>query len=368
MPYTSYSLLADEDVRALYAYFTKSVVAVEERGPQTDLAFPLNIRFSMKVWNLFFNKARYEVAPSHTAEWNRGRYLVQALAHCGECHTPRGMLMQTKQRLDLAGAPLGSWYAPNITSDLASGIGSWSPEELARYLKTGVLRGKARAAGGMAEAVEDSFQYLTDADLRAIAIYVRTLSATHDGTDADSRFALGHAYSDLGSLRGTSGIHADNESPSGAELFQANCASCHQALGQGTKDGYYPSLFDNSAVGARNPDNLIATILNGVNRTTMAEQAYMPGFGGGAHDLGALTDEQIALIGNYMIEHFGRGTGQLRATDVAEVRRGGPRSLLPALARGGVALAAVSATALVGLLLFFLRRRALKRAQPRRHQ
>jgi mono/diheme cytochrome c family protein len=365
MPYTSYSLLTDEDVRALYEFFMNSVVAVDERGPRTDLAFPLNIRWSMKAWNLIFlNKAQYQAAAAQNAEWNRGRYLVQALAHCGECHTPRGVLMQTKSGFDLAGAQVGPWYAPNITSDVTSGVGSWSTEDLARYLKTGVLIGKARAAGSMAEAVQDSFQYLTDADLRAMAIYVLSVPAIHDPVDKSSRFSIGVASSELGSLRGTSGIRADDGNPSGAQLFEANCASCHEALGQGTRDGYYPSLFDNSVVGARNPTNLIATILNGVNRTTAAGQAYMPGFGGRPHDLAALTDEQVALVGNYMADHFGRGEGQVTAKDVAQVRRGGPPSSLPTLARAGVALAAAGAIVLIGLLFFLVKRRDPKTTLP----
>ena len=358
MPYTSYSLLTDEDTRALYAFFMKSVVAVESRGPSTKLEFPLNIRLSMKVWNLIFlNQARYEVDAARSEEWNRGRYLVRALAHCGECHTPRGVLMQTKSGLELAGAQIGPWYAPNVTSDPISGVGSWSAEDLVRYLQTGALGGRAWAAGGMAEAVEHSFQYLNDADLRAMAVYVLSVPAVHDASDDVSRFSRGKPSSALATSRGSSGIRTDSGNPDGAELFQGNCASCHEAFGQGTKDGYYPSLFDNSAVGARNPNNLIATILNGVNRTTRAGQAYMPGFGGRPNDLSALTDVQIAQVCNYLIDHFAHGGSQVTVKAVAEVRGGGPTSFLPLLARVGVALGAAGVIGAV-FLFFFVRRRA----------
>jgi mono/diheme cytochrome c family protein len=193
----------------------------------------------------------------------------------------------------------------------------------------------------MGEAVEHSFRYLSDADLNAMATYVRTVPAIHDTADGSSRFAFGRASSDLGSLRGRSAIRADRGEPTGAELFQGNCASCHAPLGQGSKDGYYPSLFSNSALGSRNPNNLIAAILNGVNRTSSKGQAYMPGFAGGPNDLAALTDQEIVLLGNYLLERYGRTGILVTAQQVAEVRRGGPSSSLVAMARTGVAAAAI---------------------------
>jgi fructose 5-dehydrogenase cytochrome subunit len=141
-------------------------------------------------------------------------------------------------------------------------------------------------------------------------------------------------------------------------LFQGNCASCHAPLGQGSKDGYYPSLFSNSALGSSNPNNLIAVILNGVDRTTRLGQAYMPGFAGGPNDLAALSDHEIVLLGNYLLEHYGRPGVTVTARQVAEVRRGGPSSSLVTLARAGVA----AAMALVLIFLFVVVRR-IKRSQ-----
>ena len=343
MPYTSYAIFTDDDVHALYSYFMRGVTPVESPGPRTELSFPMNIRASMIGWNLLFlSKGPLQPDPRESDAWNRGRYLVQGAAHCSACHTPRGFLMQEQRGQALAGGQVGAWYAPNVTSDVNSGIGSWSQEELVQYLRTGDARGKAQAAGSMGEAVEHSFQYLTEADLNAVATYVRTVSAIRDPGDESSRFAFGHASSDLGRLRGKSGIRTDAGDASGAELFQGNCASCHSPLGQGSKDGYYPSLFSNSALGSRNPNNLIATILNGVDRTTSARQAYMPGFAGGPHDLAALTDQDIIRLSNYLIERYGRPGVVVTAAQVAEVRRGGPSSSLIALARAGVAAAMIA--------------------------
>jgi mono/diheme cytochrome c family protein len=358
MPYTSYSILTDADVRALYRYFMHGVAPVDAPAPRTDLPFPMNLRVSMMGWNLLFlNTKPLRVDPRQSELWNRGRYLVEGAAHCSACHTPRGFLMQEKAKEEFSGGAVGPWYAPNITSDANSGIGSWSQDELVTYLSTGDAHGKAQAAGSMGEAVEHSFQYLSDADRNAIATYVRTIPAIHDPSDDRSRFAFGMASSDLGLLRGKYGVADQQGDPTGAQSFQGNCASCHAPLGQGSKDGYYPSLFSNSALGSSNPTNLIAVILNGVDRTTRRGQAYMPGFAGGPHDLAALSDDEIALLGNYLFEHYGRPGIVVTAQQVAAVRRGGPSSSLVALARAGVLAAA---TALL-LLVLFLVVRGVKR-------
>jgi fructose 5-dehydrogenase cytochrome subunit len=362
MPYTSYSILTDEDVHALYSYFKQGVAAVEAQGPRTDLPFPMNIRISMQGWNLLFlNDHLFQPDPGQSAAWNRGKYLVEGAAHCSVCHTPRGFLMQERDGQAFAGGPVGAWYAPNITSDVNSGIGSWNQSDLVQYLQTGDARGKAQAAGDMGEAVEHSFQYLSQADVNAIATYVRTIPAIHDPADLSSRFSFGRASSDLGLLRGKNGIRNDDGDPTGAELFQANCGSCHSPFAQGSKDGYYPSLFSNSALGANNPSNLIATILNGVDRTTSKGQAYMPGFSGGPNDLAALSDREIALLGNYLLEHYGRPGVIVTAEQVAEVRRGGPSSSLITWARAGIAAAVV----IVALIVIFVLVRTITRSNSR---
>src|SRR5262249_6952827 len=137
---------------------------------------PFNMRVSMAVWNaLFLDDRPFAPDPTHDAEWNRGAYLVGPLEHCSACHTPRGFLMQELTSEAFAGAPLGAWYAPNITSDPIAGIGEWRHEDIVTYLRTGRVPGKAQGAGGMAEAVTHSLAHLTDADLRAIATYLGTI-------------------------------------------------------------------------------------------------------------------------------------------------------------------------------------------------
>ena len=363
MPYTSYAKFTDDDARALYAYFTKGVQPVGARAPETALPFPMNIRLSMLVWNfLFLDTHVFKPDPQQSAEWNRGAYLAQGAAHCGTCHTPRGFLMQEQAGRALSGAQVGPWYAPNITSDPATGIGSWTKEELAAFLRTGRLPGKAQAAGSMGEAVEHSFQHLMAADLDAIATYMRSVPPIH-APAGDSRFTAGRQFSGLGVQRGRAAITSNNDAnPGGAALFQGNCASCHSAEGQGSKDGYYPSLFHNSATGAKTPTNLIAAILYGVDRTVSERQAFMPGFGGHPTDANQLSDRDIAVLGTYVLTHYGAGDITISEQQVSEVRRGGPSSLLLPLARWGLAAGAVVIVLGIVFLVFRRRRAPLPQA------
>jgi mono/diheme cytochrome c family protein len=359
MPYTSYRLLTDADIHDLYNYFRHGVAAVDVVPHRTELPFPMNIRLSMIGWNLLFLSGDGFVAnPQQSADWNRGAYLANGPAHCSTCHTPRGFLMQELSGKNLGGGQVGPWFAPNITSDATSGIGSWTQQELTQYLHTGSLPPKARAAGSMGEAVEHSFQYLTAADIAAIATYIKTIPAIHDASDSQSRFAYGTAGSMLGTLRGANGIRSDTgASPTGAELFLSNCASCHASRGQGSKDDYYPSLFHNSVTGSANPDNLIATILYGVDRKLSSGQAFMPGFGGDRADSNQLGDHEIVLLANYVLEQYGRVSKPVTPDDVAMARQGGPPSQLVLLARIGLAAAAVVFLLLVAFLAFRAKRR-----------
>ena len=344
MPYTAYSYMTDQDVHDLYVYFMKSVQSVESAPSKTSLPFPMNIRGSMMFWNVLFRNDRtFQPDPSRSSEWNRGAYLAQGPAHCGTCHTPRGFLMQEKSSKDLGGASLGAWYAPNITSDKISGIGNWSRENIKTYLKTGHIDGLAQAADGMGEAVEHSFQHLTDADLNALATYLATTKPVRDPADGEvSRFVLGKPTSSADEVRGGRPIRSDdNPNISGAELFMGNCASCHNYRAQGSRDGYYPSLWHNSVTGASSPDNLIATILFGVDRHVSDAEAFMPGFGGKKTDATQLNDSEIAKLSKYIFDTYGRKNVSVSASQVALIRHGGARSPLLVLIRVGMAAGAI---------------------------
>jgi mono/diheme cytochrome c family protein len=358
MPYTAYAALTDADVHALYAYFMQGVAPVEKATEETNLPFPMNIRQSMLVWNaLFLEEQPLKPVPNRSPQWLRGQYLAEGAAHCSTCHTPRGALMQEKKELNLAGNHVGAWYAPNITSHPTAGIGSWTEVELAQYLRTGRLEGKAQAAGSMAEAITYSFSQMTEADLQAIAIYVKTIPAVAAGP---TRFMQGRPGNALDSFRGK-GYAAGMQGPAlGAQVFSANCASCHGASGQGTPDGYYPSLFHNSATAVTS--NLLATILFGVDRKTKEGHVFMPPFGQQANAVNHLTDEQVAALANYIQAGYGAGAqaAVVKPADVAEIRTGGPRSYLVLAARIGMA---VGVLVVLLLLAAFLRRRHAARSK-----
>jgi mono/diheme cytochrome c family protein len=359
MPYVSYSVMTDEDIHALYAYFMQGVEPVGEKAPETALPFPMNIRASMIGWNLLFRPNQvHNDDPNQSAEWNRGKYLVDGAAHCSTCHTPRGALMQEQKSLDLSGAQVGAWYAPDITNDKVHGIGSWSQEDLVTYLKTGRLENKAQAAGSMAEAISYSFQHMTDADLNAIATYVRSVPSANASAPApaSTRFDQGKPTNALSDFRGegyADGLKGDH---AGAQIFTANCASCHGYNAQGTKDGYYPSLFHNAATAGDNPTNVIAAILYGVDRHTEDGHVFMPPFGDQANAVVSLDNVEVASLANYLLKDYGNAKLSVTPEDVQVIRQGGPSSNLVVLARAGMGAGAAAVILLLAGLLYMRRR------------
>ncbi|MFG6075793.1 cytochrome c [Erwinia sp. OPT-41] len=330
MPYTAYNKISDEDIHALYHYFMHGVAPVDRAAPQTHLPFPFSIRASMLVWNwLFAENQRFVPQPDKSPEINRGDYLVNALAHCDTCHTPRNFLLAQDNDRAFSGSSLGSWYAPNITPDAQSGIGSWSHDELARYLKTGHIA-KAQAAGPMAEAVEHGLAHLSDGDIQAITAWLRQVPAVNSGTGR-ARDSYGQASDAEQRLRGQSG-----QNDPGWQVFSGSCANCHQAQGQG--NDRYPSLFHNTATGAPQPDNLVSAILFGVRRDDIA----MPAFGPDAEFTNRLSDRQIADVSNYVLKNFGNPAVVVTPERVKQLREGGDTPLLVKLTRPA---------ALLGLLL-----------------
>lgn len=352
MPYTAYARFTDEDIHALYAYFMNKVQPVDQVNPETSLAFPMNLRFSMAFWNaLFLDEKPYEPDTSKSDSWNRGRYLADGPAHCSTCHTPRGFLMQERGDDYLAGSQVGPWYAPNITSDKEHGIGSWSHDEIKQYLKTGRVEGKAQAAGSMAEAITNSFQYLSDSDLEALTDYIQSVPARATADQAE-RLAQGKAGNQLSEFRGKP-YNSETEAP-GARLYSGNCASCHGYNGQGTEDQYYPSLYHNTATGETNPSNLIATILYGVDRDTQTDgHVFMPPFGDAVNAVTQLSNQEVADLSNYILAQYGRGDVSVSAEDVAVIRQGGAPSPLLMFAQVGIAVGAVVVLLLIG---FYWRR------------
>lgn len=176
-PYTSFTNMTDRDVSDLKAYlFSLKPVARPDLNQEID--FPFGWRFLQTFWRwLYFVEGPFVPDPKRTASWNRGAYTVRALAHCGECHTPRTALGGLDRDLWLAGTADGpeGELAPNITPDDETGIGGWSPDDIATYLKTGLTPDGDFAGSLMADVIEHSTSNLTDTDLAAITEYLKSL-------------------------------------------------------------------------------------------------------------------------------------------------------------------------------------------------
>ena len=352
MPYTAYAKVNDEDMQALYAYFMQAVAPVDSAPPATPLPFPFNLRGAMAVWNrLFLDRAVFVPDPRQSPQWNRGAYLAQGLAHCGTCHTPRNLLMAEKPTLLLGGGVVGAWQAPNITSDVNSGVGGWSEAELLAYLRNGQASGKAQAGGPMAEVIDNSLRHLSEADVRAIAVYLKSVPAQHDPADTQPAYAWGAAGNDLGAIRGTA-WPARRDELTGAQLYDAHCATCHQASGQGSFDGGLPPLFHNVALGRANTDNLVLVMLEGLRRHSQGEEVRMPGFAA------ELTDVQMATLGNYLLQRYGNPKARISAAQVQALRgSAGVSTWLVWAARVGVGLAVLLLVWVATALLRLGRRR-----------
>ena len=327
MPYDSFTKMKREDVLAIKAYLM-SQPAVHSAGPQTDLSFPFNQRWGMRVWKWFnFDKGELKNDPSKSADWNRGAYLVEALEHCGTCHTPRTLTMGMDTDKAFSGGDLGSWVAFNITPDKNAGIGTWSQQELVTYLKTGFVAGKASASGAMSEAIEHSLQHLTDSDLNAIATYIRSVPAIGDDKQTKPRDAWGQRDQDVYPLR----AEGQTIDQSASALFNASCAACHGKGGEGSGEGFhaYPSLFSHTSTGSYDSRNQVSVILNGVQRHMEKGEIMMPSFAN------QLNDDQIATLSNYVSTQFGNpAAATVTAKDVAKMRKAADLTYPPKIEEG----------------------------------
>lgn len=342
MPYTAYARLTDEDVTALYAYFMQGVQPVDQSPPATALPFPFNIRLSMKAWNwLFLDKKPFEPDPAQSAQWNRGAYLVQGLAHCSTCHTPRNALMAEQLDRRLQGASLGTWYAPDISPAALQANPAWTRDMLADYLASGHAGNGATAAGPMLEAIEKSFSRMTREDLDAMATYLLPAAAQAAPPVAPAPAAA--PVRALTPVQGDDTPQALAALGAGARIYLNNCASCHNTGGQGLNG--LPSLQQHPLLRQPNADNVAMAILEGV----LPEHGQ--GMIGFAH---TLNDGEIAAVTNYLMQDLGGSKVSISVERVKALRAGGEPSPLLWLARAGMGLLLL---ALLGAAFWWRRRR-----------
>lgn len=322
MPYPSYSGMTEEDISALFAYLQTVPVVDEAPNHKTDLPFPFNIRALMLGWN-FLNVPSTEGRDGLNETQKRGEYLVNNLEHCGTCHTPRNSTMGFDKKMYLSGAQLGHWYAPNITPDESSGIGSWSEQDIITYLRTGELDQRAYAGGPMGEAVAHSTQYLKQEDLSAIASYLKAVPAiqTDDKVSAVdvSRLptrvneSITHDLLAQKDYLAQAKTAVSKGSNSPEALYLATCGSCHGVDGYGQPDAQYSPIVGLSSLRRDKPDVLVNMILHGVVGSTNTSP-IMPAFSD------ELSSEQIASIANYVRVSFGGlASSDVSAADVERI-------------------------------------------------
>jgi mono/diheme cytochrome c family protein len=310
MPYPSYAKLTGADVAALYDFFTKQVPPVHQENLKNEIPLLLSFRWPLAIWNLVFTTSGSYVAKSdHDADWNRGAYLVQGLGHCGACHTPRGFAWQEKALDDssadyLSGALLDAWYAPDLRGDVRTGLGTWSKDDLADFLKHGHNRGET-AFGSMIDVINNSTPYLSDGDINAIAVYLKSLPATA------AQQAV--AYDDAT----TAALRSGHASQPGATIYTDTCANCHgfDAKGFGP---YTPALAGNPIVLDNDPSSLINLVLNGSNPLVVKgtpDPYRMPQF------RLQYSDQEIADVVTFIREGWGNQAPAITAAQVAQLRK-----------------------------------------------
>jgi mono/diheme cytochrome c family protein len=299
-PYTSYTQVTREDSDAIFAYLGSLPAVVQPNQPHT-LRFPYQSQAALAVWRaLYFSPGAYEADTARTAEWNRGAYLVKGLGHCAACHTARNALGASDEGLDLAGGliPMQNWYAPSLTSPYEAGVSDWDKQHIVSLLKNGVSP-RASVTGPMAEVVQRSTQYLNDADLGAMAQFLKELPASHTAPPEPAAIK-------------TQGESVERA----AKLYEQHCAQCHGAKGEGIANAY-PALAGNRAVAMGQASNLVQIVLNG---------GYAPATQGNPRPFGmppfvlVLNDADMALVLTHVRQSWGNRASEITPVEVNRIR------------------------------------------------
>lgn len=291
-PYPSYTKITDADIEDLYA-FLRTIAPVKSAAPANGWMF--SQRWALRVWNaLSFEPGRFVANPKQSAQWNRGAYLVEGLGHCGACHTPRDRFMAEiadrahqggEMTERLANGKTLRWSAVNLTA-ASNGLAAWSVDDLTLYLHKGVSR-RAGTFGPMNEVIVNSLMKLDAADVRAMAVYLKSLPARGEYAGEPIAPAVVSA---------------------GAELYEEHCEECHGESGRGGMFGG-PPLAGSAIVQADDPASLLNAILHGPQipkQVSFGQWETMQAYGE------ALSDAQIAAVANYV-----RGSWKNRARAIS---------------------------------------------------
>ena len=300
-PYTNFTRMTDEDIASLYLYL-QTVEPVNAPPEVNALNFPYNQRFLLSAWKALFHTAETYVAdPTRSAEWNRGAYLVEGPGHCGACHTPRNALGAERASQALTGGDYQDkvkfgyyreWSGVNLTPHPV-GLATWGIDDIVDYLKDGVS-GNAVVHGPMIDVVMNSTRHLTDADLRAMATYLKGIPANAQKP---------------GPMPGKETMRA------GEVIYTVHCGSCHLPTGKGDA-GLGVPLAGNPTVQATNASSLINVILYGPHlpERLVVDRSGMKMFGK------RLSDKDIANVASYVRSSFGNRAGRVTPEQVNRQR------------------------------------------------
>ncbi|CAG9166288.1 c-type cytochrome [Cupriavidus pampae] len=312
MPFPSYAKVRQEDIKAMYAYFMHGVEPVKQPNRQSEIPFPLNMRWPLKFWNMvFLDKAPYKDDPKQDVVWNRGAYLVQGLGHCGACHTPRGVGFQEKALSEkgkpyLTGAVVEHWFASNLTGESNNGLGRWSEQDIVEFMGKGANK-HASAFGGMVSVINHSLQEMSPQDLTAIARYLKSLPG--QGGDGSPPYAYDPTAT-VAALRKPAGN-------AGAKVYATYCMNCHGADGKAFSPLLSP-LAGNPNVLESNPVSLINVTLNGSDELIIRglPQPYpMPKFAD------VLSDQEVADVLTFIRQGWNNKAKAVTEAEVTKLRK-----------------------------------------------
>jgi mono/diheme cytochrome c family protein len=295
-PYPNFTKLTRPDILAIRAYLA-TLTPFANEAPPPRLRFPLNYRVVMRLWNyLFFRPGILEPDQQKGTDWNRGRYLVEGLGHCGVCHTPKNLFGADRRGRAFSGSMVGGWFAPRLDAAERSGLKSWSVDDIAEYLASG-RNGKSHADGPMAEVVVNSTSRMSDGDVHAIAVYLKSLPP---GPPEPAVLAP-----------------AETSMKAGQAIYAHACIACHEGDGSGAPR-IYPPLPGNPLLQSADPASTLRIILDGAQSVTTPRapnKGSMPAYAK------ELSDQQIADVTNYIRNSWGNAGSAVTAEQVGNARK-----------------------------------------------
>ena len=306
-PYKHTTLITRDDSDAMFAALkTLQPETTQKPIPKVSesLAWPYNSAVAIAIWrSLFFSSGTYKPQDSKSNEWNRGAYLAQGLGHCAACHSPRNAWGASGEINDFSGGlmPLVNWYAPSLMSAQETGLAQQSISEIALLLKSG-KNATAVASGPMAEVVQHSMQHWPEADLLALATYLKEQAQTNSVSDITNKPSITKSPGNFLNL--------------GAKIYEQHCEQCHQAQGQGVTHAY-PALAQNRAVLLSDPTNLVQAVLYGgyPAATTLNPRPFgMPPF------VLTLEDREIAAVLTHLRSQWGNQAAEVTPLQVNRIR------------------------------------------------